>query len=619
MWLKLGAAEGGTVAALAIGTTGASGARTLYIGSKVGVFRSAGLIGVTELRWVRLRQAPIGAMSLAASPSFAEDRTVAAGAESAIFVSVDAGDTWREAQLPPSRSMVLALCFSPNYDADGMIVAATLRDGIWASYDRGAHWVTRSFGLLDSTVFCLAASPGFARDETFFAGTESAIYMSYNGARAWKHLPFPEDNTPVLSLALSADFESDRSVFAGTESHGLLRSTDRGIHWQRLSVPADSVGALHATVGGLLAATDAGIFRSTDLGQTWHCLIGTPGLISLAAEGGLVVAGGVEQGAWAAAGDLADWQPLPVPPVRSMLGMQLSPAWTCDGQAFMYGPQEGVWRTDNGGITWQPIGSDSLPDSDVRALAISPLFANDHTVVAATAAGLFLSRDAGDTWQQQAEGPVGALAFSPGGELFAVIEDGVCVSHSLGQDWEKIPGPWDTGGQVLALAATDETDEARLHVALLGGADDSLSLWYGRAGNATRVLHLPGMPNPLISFWVPSGAGDRWYASVGGRVFTFDGASATGEDSIPAGVALPEDIITLTGARTEAEQELFACTSRHLYASAEARTWSLLHNFDDDNPNAETVVAFALSPAFPADARGYALLLGGTFTQLRLG
>ena len=51
---------------------------------------------------------------------------------------------------------------------------------------------------------------------------------------------------------------------------------------------------------------------------------------------------------------------------------------------------------------------------------------------------------------------------------------------TLGQTWRNVPGPWDTGGKVMALSITDQ---ACFHVALLEGVNDILNLWQGKPGN----------------------------------------------------------------------------------------------------------------------------------------
>jgi photosystem II stability/assembly factor-like uncharacterized protein len=295
-----------TVAALAIGQ---SGGYTVFAGTRTGLYRTRDVNEGPVARWERLPAVPLEIMSLGVSPQYPEDHTVLAGTPNGLFVSRDGGDHWQAAHLPMPNSMILALCFSPNYRADGIILAGTLEDGIYYSDTRGESWSYRGFGLLDATVYSLAISPDFGRDETAFAGTETALYYSYNGGRAWKQLDFP-DAAPILSLALSPDFSRDQTIYAGTERQGLYRSSDLGRTWQHLDLPAACVNALVMSRerDGLFAATDSGLYWSGDGGKSWTCLSDMPDTLSVAVKDDIVVVGLVDQGAWLTS-DLTNWHP----------------------------------------------------------------------------------------------------------------------------------------------------------------------------------------------------------------------------------------------------------------------------------------------------------------------
>ena len=246
---RLGSPKAGTVAALAVGQT--ADETTVFAGTQVGLFRSAGFTGDSVEGWERLAAAPLGIVSLAASPTYAEDHTLVAGTNSGLFVTRDGGDTWQAAPIPFAGAIAVSVAFSANYPRDGALLAGTLEDGVFYSDNRGASWQRKSFGLLDPTAYAVAFSPNFGRDETAFAGTDSTLYYSYNGGRAWKAVDFPEGAAPVLSVAVSPSFGSDQTVFAGTENQGLFRSTDRGQHWLKVDLPAVCINALSAAEPGL--------------------------------------------------------------------------------------------------------------------------------------------------------------------------------------------------------------------------------------------------------------------------------------------------------------------------------------------------------------------------------
>lgn len=116
-------------------------------------------------------------------------------------------------------------------------------------------------------------------------------------------------------------------------------------------------------------------------------------------------------------------------------------------------------RSDDGGLTWQRMGQESLPYR-LRTVAADPLDA-DVILAAPTAGGLYRSLDGGSSWERldvdticDAEGEVplpanfrvGALLSTPEA-LWAGshtrseppgVTDGLYVSHDRGRCWRKV-------------------------------------------------------------------------------------------------------------------------------------------------------------------------------------
>ena len=608
---KLGGPQAGSVAALAAGPAAGT---TVFAGTQVGLFRLEDGQGAEPREWERLANAPLGIFSLAVSPSFAQDHTLVAGTNTGIYVSRDAGETWLAADMPISGSVAIAISFSPNFSVDGILLAGTLEDGIFYSHDRGAHWQSNGFGLLDATVYCLAFSPSFGRDTTVFAGTDTTLYFSYNGALAWKQLAFPESAAPALSLAISPNFDADHTLFLGTEKHGLYRSADSGRTWHRLDLPADCINALAVSEPGrtLLAATEAGVYASSDQGENWSCLLDQPNAISLASAGETAVAGVVDQGVWPVMHP-AEWRPIPKLSARSVLGLALSPQFEQQPVAFMYGPQEGVWRTADGGRTWDDLRGE-LPSLDISALVLSPDFSTNQVAVAASPEGVLLTTDAGDHWTRAGEAPASLVAFSPDGKLLvaSLLTGGIRASEDLGQQWSPVPGPWDAGGKIAALAVSDSRHYC---VAAVQGVGETLSIWQGEAGQAEKVVNQPVGENPVVAFYIPADAvPDRaWYAGCGNRVWKFSARKGqpVAQSTVFPAVGPGESILSLTGVHNGTGQTLLAGTGRHVFKLSDAKAWRNVHDF-----GSERAIALALSPTYLKDRTVYGLLLGGTFCQV---
>jgi photosystem II stability/assembly factor-like uncharacterized protein len=202
---------------------------------------------------------PLTTAALASAP----DGRLFAGVNGGVLRSSDGGVTWFAASFGSPPPLVTALAVSPNFEEDGVVLAATAEDGLYSSSDRGAIWTAWNFGLIDLNAYSLALAPEFARDQTAYIGTETGIFRSTNGGRAWRVLPFPIDAAPVLSLAVSPNV-----VLAGTESNGLYRSTDRGKAWEQ-AIAEGSVSALSVQPDRLWALVDDSVMISSDDGQTW--------------------------------------------------------------------------------------------------------------------------------------------------------------------------------------------------------------------------------------------------------------------------------------------------------------------------------------------------------------
>ena len=156
------------------------------------------------------------------------------------------------------------------------------------------------------------------------------------------------------------------------------------------------------------------------------------------------------------------WEFVPgLPLTNTAAALAISPDFVKDQTVlvalFSYtGANSGVYRSTDGGRTWQPA-SRGLTDLAINRLVVSPDFARDHTLFASGAkAGLFRSTDGGATWASLADRYVdrseqggyavlSALAVSPN---FAHDDSlligrtsgagGTWLSHDRGETWRKV-------------------------------------------------------------------------------------------------------------------------------------------------------------------------------------
>ncbi len=149
-------------------------------------------------------------------------------------------------------------------------------------------WVMRGPGNVGGRTREVIADPDDPTHKTWYAAAVSGgIWKTTDGGEHWQELT---DHLPNLATTCMAMAPSNHDVlYAGTgegyggfgmvSGNGILRSVNRGASWTLLPATADTSNRNFRWVNRivvhpmnenlLLAATNSGIFRSEDGGQTW--------------------------------------------------------------------------------------------------------------------------------------------------------------------------------------------------------------------------------------------------------------------------------------------------------------------------------------------------------------
>jgi photosystem II stability/assembly factor-like uncharacterized protein len=137
-------------------------------------------------------------------------------------------------------------------------------------------------------------------------------------------------------------------------------------------------------------------------------------------------------------------------------------AVTADGRTLLLGAHLGLFRSDDGGRSWQPVALPSKhPHVDV--MAVTPHPEDARTVYVAThEAGVFKTTDGGKSWQDVNAGlgglDVHGLAVDPreSQKLHAAVRgkgEGIYRSTEGGGKWVRVDdGP---GGEVKVLSSVN--------------------------------------------------------------------------------------------------------------------------------------------------------------------
>ena len=180
-----------------------------------------------------------------------------------VFYSTNGGQTWT--QLGLQGKIVLSLAF----DSQGNLYAGTKQDGLFKTTDFGQSWTQFNNGLYRKDVFRLKLNKedhiliGSEGDGNGYGSGGGGIFRSTDNGKHFEHIGLP------ISKVKNIVFSGDSLIIASTPS-GVQQYNRITKKW--INIGLQNVEAISITSSNYLyAATfDEGLFKSTDLGQTWQ-------------------------------------------------------------------------------------------------------------------------------------------------------------------------------------------------------------------------------------------------------------------------------------------------------------------------------------------------------------
>ncbi|GAB3415176.1 hypothetical protein GCM10027569_36410 [Flindersiella endophytica] len=424
-------------------------------------------------------QPPQGLLTAVAALTALDETLIAGGAEGiARRVQTPDGPEWERAEVQSGGSPIAAFA---GYESDALI-AGTLGDGVLRSTDGGKTWVTSNFGLDDLEVIAVACGPD---DGPFLAGTARGVFHSRDG-QGWRRAKGTERRT-IAALT----YTEAGPAIALTEDGAVLRSADAGITWSAAGNVPGTVTSVVEAVGRLLAGTvDAGIWSSTDNGDTWTVdLEDAPEIYCLAGDPSRVFAGsalGLQFRTGAGPSHAPSWQAVPAPPTHDF---SQSILW--QGRPLFAGTRSGLaHQAQDGG--WNVLEGAPLP---LLCVAVTP----KDALLASGPQGLFL-RD-GDGWTSLVEGDdgqIGRMSFRPDGTGLAssATHGGQLLrTRDGGTYWQPIPTPFGVLAPI-ELRMFEETvmvktlNQRTNILTVWGSRDDGTSwevVWQGPESAGMRI------------------------------------------------------------------------------------------------------------------------------------
>jgi len=314
---------------------------------------------------------------------------------------------------------VAAIAVDPSNPAHVLCGAAN--GGVWESFDRGSSWAPRTDYAATLTVGAIVFDP--TAPATVYCGTGegnwwswlgAGILKSTNGGTTWSTLcTAPFVGVGFYDLVIHP---SNHLHLLAATNNGLFTSTDGGVTWTRQRTPATwsiSISPTGGAAAEILAACSDGLFRSTDGGNTWAnvALPGGPSgfdrvAVSIARSNPSVAY------VWGARGSTVyfyrrtggTWTAQPIPP-----GSGTGQAWydwyaaaapDLDTQVYCGGIESYRGDLAGGAWTWRTISNkgatgDSI-HPDQHTIAFEP--GQPNTIYVGCDGGLFRSPDRGITW-----------------------------------------------------------------------------------------------------------------------------------------------------------------------------------------------------------------------------
>ncbi len=265
--------------------------------------------------------------------------------------------------------------------------------GVFASHDGGQHWTQKSAGLDGRDVFVLKQ----AADGDMIAGTNRGMFELRRNSSTW---------SPINNIV---------------EEKGSTRKTKTVVR----SVLTAKVSDIEITSKRWLAATAAGLYTSSNEGQSWNGgpVKGQKDFVSVQADGELIALA-TRSSVLTSTNGGASWQESNTlsPFVSSIRSLTITP-----DKEIMIASREGAFRSPNAGGGWEHM-QNGLPDKNISSISYDQ---SSHRLLAtSTETGVvFESQDNGQSWQRGPDTgyPLRRISVVHGHYVAATPFDGVVV------------------------------------------------------------------------------------------------------------------------------------------------------------------------------------------------
>jgi photosystem II stability/assembly factor-like uncharacterized protein len=374
-----------------------------------------------------------------------------AAGQLATYRSEDSGFTWqkfgdeiRETWGPAGLWPGVPIDLQVDPDDCQRVFINNYIGGNFLSTDGAETWTIATVGYTGARISDIAVDP--ADDQHVYAAARMAPFVSTDGGQNWQGLSYPELNEGSVPLAMDPSNPQHLLAFAeqGGATEIAIQSYDGGMSWtevykfimpenydesvgtfnvsfrQYAFAPSDPHFVYAASInldGGLLnpILQGYGIYRSSDGGTTWEqandastANLGINALAVDPTDTQVVYAASADSGVFKTTDGGVHWtqinnglpENLKSPTQEPFLNfIVVDPA---DPQTVFVGGQNGVYKSTNGGESWQQLAGGIDPLIESNDLIIDPT--NSQVVYLGTSIMPYYSTDGGETFYPLTQG-----------------------------------------------------------------------------------------------------------------------------------------------------------------------------------------------------------------------
>jgi len=346
----------------------------------------------------------------------APERVVIGTEKLGVLASDDGGEHFQDANAGFDHRQILALAADPKRSGRILAVLAHAPATLLETQDDGHSWSPMGSGLHAEEALRVYAAP----DDTWWVSLTRGGLMGYDaGKKAWMRAGAVDGDLATRNAPISQA--------GSTSTHGTRRvaipRVPGDLHKSAAGKASTGWHAMRYVVADVafssnkwFAATNAGLLISTDRGATWK-----PKPI----------------------GQLTK---LPLQSVRV----------SRNGEHIRIASVRGLIFSDDGGNSWT---WHDLPLNSGGAVTLNVPTVDERLIVVIARNGLYISHDAGTTWQHAASGlpstPVRDFVATGSVFVASMSTGGLYFSTDSGGNWDRVPGAL-ADGFFAALAASDE-------------------------------------------------------------------------------------------------------------------------------------------------------------------